>query len=64
MEAKRPRGTMRKPTQGIKKRLVRNPTGEIRLKWSATKGAVPSMATAVARRESFVYFRRRCLHVE
>jgi hypothetical protein len=47
MEAIRLRGTMRKPTQGMAKRLVRSPMREIRLKWSATKGAVPSIATPV-----------------
>jgi hypothetical protein len=48
------RGTMRKPTQGMKKRFVTNPIGEIRLKWSMTKGAVPKMATLVTRREIFM----------
>ena len=57
MEAVRLKGTMRKPTQGIIKRLVKNPIGEKRLKWSATKGAVPKMATPVTRRESMIYLK-------
>ncbi len=56
MEAARLRGTIRKPTHGIMKRLVINPTGAKRLKWSATKGAVPKMATPVTRRGSVKYF--------
>ena len=56
-EALSARGTIRKPTQGMMKRLVTNPTGEIRLKWRATKGAVPRMATAVTRREILAYSR-------
>lgn len=55
------RGTMRKPTQGMAKRLVTNPMGEIRLKWSATKGAVPNVATAETRKENLIYFQMVCL---
>jgi hypothetical protein len=55
MEAVRLKGTIRKPTQGMIKRLVRNPMGAKRLKWRATKGAVPMMATPVTRRESRTY---------
>ena len=57
MEAVRLKGTMRKPTQGMMKRLVKNPMGEKRLKWRATKGAVPKIATPVTRRESMIYFK-------
>ena len=57
MEAVRLKGTMRKPTHGMMKRLVINPIGEKRLKWRATKGAVPKMATPVTRRESMKYFK-------
>ena len=57
MEAVRLKGTMRKPTHGMMKRLVKNPMGEKRLKWSATKGAVPKMATPVTRRESMIYLK-------
>ena len=53
MEATRLKGTMRNPTQGMTKRLVTNPMGEILLKWRATKGPVPRMATPVTRREIF-----------
>jgi hypothetical protein len=56
MEAVRLKGTIKKPTHGMIKRLVMNPMGAKRLKWRATKGAVPKMATPVARRESLVYF--------
>ena len=52
-EATRARGTMRNPTQGMTKRLVSSPIGEIRLKWRVTKGVVPRMATPLTRRESF-----------
>jgi hypothetical protein len=55
--AMRLRGVIIKPTQGIKKRLVKKPMGENRLKWSATKGAVPKIATPVTRKESRLYFR-------
>jgi hypothetical protein len=55
MEAVRLKGTIRKPTQGMMKRLVINPTGAKRLKWRAAKGAVPKMATPVTRRESLIY---------
>ena len=57
MEAVRLKGTIRKPTQGMMNRLVKNPMGAKRLKWSATKGAVPKMATPVTRRESMIYFK-------
>src|SRR4030042_4750280 len=57
IEAVRLNGTIRKPTQGMMKRLVINPTGAKRLKWRATKGKVPKMATPVTRRESLIYFR-------
>jgi hypothetical protein len=53
IEATRLKGTMRNPTQGMTKRLVTSPMGEILLKWKATKGEVPRMATPVARRETF-----------
>jgi hypothetical protein len=56
MEAVRLKGTIKKPTQGMMKRLVRNPMGAKRLKWKATQGAVPKMATPVTRRESLIYF--------
>jgi hypothetical protein len=56
-EAMRLKGTMIKPTQGMIMRLVKNPIGEKRLKWRATKGAVPKMATPVTRRESMIYFK-------
>ena len=56
-EAMRLRGTIIKPTQGMKKRLVKNPMRENRLKWRATKGAVPKIATPVTRKESKIYFR-------
>ena len=56
MEAVRLSGTIRKPTQGMIKRLVKNPIGAKRLKWRATKGAVPIMATPVTRRGSRIYF--------
>jgi hypothetical protein len=62
MEATRLKGTMRNPTQGMTKRLVTNPMGEILLKWRATKGAVPRMATPVTRREIFTYFQIFCFH--
>ena len=54
MEAVRLRGTMKKPTQGTMNRFVTNPTGAKRLKCRATKGAVPTMATPVTRRESMI----------
>jgi len=63
IEATRLKGTMRNPTHGMTKRLVTNPMGEIRLKWSATKGAVPRVATAVTRREIFIYFQIFFFHV-
>src|SRR4030042_6641000 len=56
-EAMRLRGTMKKPTHGMNRRLVKNPTGANRLKWRATKGAGPKMATPVTRRESMIYFK-------
>jgi hypothetical protein len=56
MEAVRLKGTIRKPTQGMMKMLVIKPMGAKRLKWRATKGAVPKMATPVTRRESVIYF--------
>jgi hypothetical protein len=56
MEAVRLKGTIRKPTQGMMNRLVKNPMGAKRLKWRATKGAVPKMATPVTRSESMIYF--------
>src|SRR5512139_4040801 len=62
MEARRLSGTMRKPTQGMIKRLVKNPIGEKRLKWRATRGTVPKIATPVTRRESMIYFKRFFFH--
>ena len=62
MEAVRLKGTMRKPTQGMMRRLVKNPIGEKRLKWRATKGAVPKIATPVTRRESRIYFNTFSFH--
>jgi hypothetical protein len=58
IEAVRLNGTIRKPTQGMIKRLVKNPMGAKRLKWRATKGAVPTMATPVTRRESRIYLEK------
>ncbi len=57
-EAARLRGTIRNPTHGMMKRLVKNPMGEKRLKWKATNGAVPKMATPVTRRGRVTYFKR------
>jgi len=56
IEAVRLNGTIRKPTQGMIKRFVKNPIGAKRLKWRATKGAVPIMATPVTRRGNRIYF--------
>jgi hypothetical protein len=41
----------------MNKRLVKKPMAENRLKWRATKGAVPQMATPVTSRESRIYLK-------
>ena len=53
---------MRNPTQGMAKRFVTRPMGEIRLKWKRTRGPVPTEADRVAQKESRTYCPSFLLH--